>query len=192
MFPAHGRVVAGSSGKPQLPSGEGSRPFSGQGGAGGVIAPIDPTDRRCLSSSARWSFSSCLTVGIRIGLALAVTAPTLSMSARAHTSAPNQQLLLIVTLPAGDRCGASAALKNGMPSAAQTSTRNQLHDPLDHLVEAHSGRVALVGAGGGRQRRVPAGLIKLVADGLLGQHRLGIAAEFGRPAAGTLLRRSGE
>ena len=95
MLPSSGKPVAGSSGSPQLPSGEGSRPFSGHGGAGGVIPVlVVPAGPSSDSASACCCARKLDSVGIRIGLAVAIPALTHS-AASAAASAANHRSLII-------------------------------------------------------------------------------------------------
>ena len=94
MFPGTGSVVAGNSGRPQFENGEGSIPFSGHGGAGGCS---DPTGANtCCFQIARCAWTSFFSVGMRIGLADAATAPQPSMATTTAVAVtPRSKLLFI-------------------------------------------------------------------------------------------------
>src|SRR5438067_10764401 len=96
MLPGYGSVVAGNSGRPQLENGEGNRPFSGHGGAGGCSDPSGANTCRCQIACC-W-LSALLSVGIRIGLAPAGAAVAARTGIAAARAIPNSRRF-IVSLP---------------------------------------------------------------------------------------------
>ena len=94
MLPSTGSVVAGNSGRPQFENGDGSMPFSGQGGAGGCS---DPTGANtCCCQYARCICTSFCSVGMKIVLADAATAPPPNNPATtAAAPTPRSKRLLI-------------------------------------------------------------------------------------------------
>src|SRR5947209_6546736 len=96
MLPGYGRVVAGNSGKPQLENGDGRRPFSGHGGAGGCSDPRGANTWRCQTACC-W-LSALVSVGIRIGLAPADAAVAARTGMAAARAIPNSRRF-ILSLP---------------------------------------------------------------------------------------------